>query len=1013
VKPNPQQQLVIDHFDGPCLVTAVPGAGKTASVTERIKKLVQNGVDPRSVLAITFTNKAAAEMKSRVALAVGRDTADKMTICTFHSLCARIIRHNAMRIKFGDHELGDNYTIYDTDDQERLLKTCIAKIEGEDFKPGREYIKCVMGYLEEKRNSCLTEQVAAERNGLEGNMLKVANEYLSQLIASNALDFTGLLSETLRLFVENPEVRDRYRSRFKYISVDEMQDTNVAQYEIIKQLGLGHKNVVVVGDYDQCIPGSEPVFLETGEERPIKDIAPKDRVRAAAGRGNTVSAVVRRVSNKWYSGKLVRITTAKGKIIRCTPNHVLFGMLNALPGKHFVYLMYKRGKGYRIGRAKGERTESTKRDPVVGVKVRINQEHGDSLWVLRTCESLGEAAFYEAFYAFRYGIPTICFHDQGRHLALSQKLIDDLYASIDSASGAERLMADLLISEQYPHLLRRGEESTGRPTITLNMFGHKNKPVCDPFYSHIVTLHGESESLKHKLEEHGIKVAPSKRDMWRVRRTSRDYATLDGMAKNWKAADESLVIVRKAVLTETKGNEGVYLEMPASHFMVGMSIAVHDNGRIVDDLVEKVEEESYDGIVYDLKVENVCNFVANGVVCHNSIYAFRGAFPENIMEFEKDFGAKMLKMETNYRSTPSILHYSQKLIERNTVRKPTKLRTDNPDGAAPKIIAGDTDEHMAALIADEVRSKIAQGISPSEIAVFYRVNSASRVLENAMRDKNIKYVVVGGLSFWHRKEVKIGLALLKLLANDHDRMSFEKVCENCCKGAGGVTFHAISEEQQKSGSSMFEASKKVAAVSKRANQALTPLIKAWDEVSPLSPGRALLHVSQATHFWGRMRVESTDTDDRCENISEMAADVDKYCSRQNSTLSGYLQTISLLTADDAADSKEVVKLMTLHGCKGLEFDAVMISHCTSDMLPHARGVAEAADAEALTKTTEEERRLLYVGMTRARKHLALYFMRNKLDMKTGRFKPMFPSKFLRETGIPTSCLYDIPQTFDE
>src|SRR3990172_9339499 len=248
MKPNPQQQEVIDHFDGPCLVTAVPGAGKTPSVTERNKKLIQRGVEPRSILAITFTNKAAAEMKSRVAQAVGRELADKMTICTFHSLCARIIRHNAMRLG-----LADNYTIYDTDDQERLLKTCIAKIEGEEFKPGREYVRCVMGYLEDKRNSCLTEQAAAEKNGLEGKMFQVANEYLDQLTKSNALDFTGLLSETLRLFVENPEVRDRYRSRFKYISVDEMQDTNVAQYEIIKQLGMGHKNVVAVGDGDQSI----------------------------------------------------------------------------------------------------------------------------------------------------------------------------------------------------------------------------------------------------------------------------------------------------------------------------------------------------------------------------------------------------------------------------------------------------------------------------------------------------------------------------------------------------------------------------------------------------------------------------------------------------------------------------------------------------------------------------------------------------------------------------------------
>lgn len=634
--PNPQQQQVIDHVDGPCLVTAVPGAGKTASITERIKNLVQKGVDPRQILAITFTNKAADEMRSRIGKAVGKTSADKMTVCTFHSLCARIIRHNAILLDFSD-----SYTIYDTDDQERLLKTCIAKIEGEQYKPTRDYMKGILGYIEGKRNSCMTHQAAADKYQLQGNMTRVTEEYFTQLKNSNAIDFTGLLSEVLRLFSDHPEIRDRYRNRFKYISVDEVQDTNIAQYELIKHLALGHKNIVVVGDLDQ------------------------------------------------------------------------------------------------------------------------------------------------------------------------------------------------------------------------------------------------------------------------------------------------------------------------------------------------------------------------------SVYGWRGAFPQNILQFEKDFESKTLMLEQNYRSTPSILRYSQKLIDHNNLRKPTQLRTENPDGDCPRIIAGNTDEHMAALIASETALKISRGIKPCEIAIFYRTNYASRVLETAMRDRGIKYIIVGGLSFWHRKEVKIGLAFLKLLANENDRMSFEKVCEHFCKGAGGKMFSTIGEQAQTAKSTMIEAAKQITTTSKAANKALSLFLKAWGEVSNIRPGHALLHVSQSTLFWERLKADSTNINDRCENISEMAIDVDKYCSRQGCTLSGYLQTISLLTAEDADKNDQMsVKLMTMHACKGLEFDVVCISHCNEELLPHARSVAEARTPEELEEVTEEERRLLYVGMTRARKHLSLYFMRTKTDMKTGKTRVVNPSKFLIETGIPNSSLYN-------
>ena len=168
--PNPQQLLVVEHFEGPCLVMAVPGSGKTASVTERTKKLVQRGVDPRSILSITFTNKAAAEMRTRIADAVGTAKASLMTISTFHSLCSRLLRANCDLVG-----LDKSYTIYDSDDQERLLKTCIRRIEESPtcpkFKISDAYWSSIMGFIEGKRNGCLTDIAAAEKYNLSGNQL--------------------------------------------------------------------------------------------------------------------------------------------------------------------------------------------------------------------------------------------------------------------------------------------------------------------------------------------------------------------------------------------------------------------------------------------------------------------------------------------------------------------------------------------------------------------------------------------------------------------------------------------------------------------------------------------------------------------------------------------------------------------------------------------------------------------------------------------------------------------------
>lgn len=995
MKPNPQQQLVVDHFEGPCLVMAVPGSGKTASVTERTKRLVERGVDPRSILAITFTNKAALEMRTRIAAAVGPRAA-LMVISTFHSLCSKLLRANAEFVG-----LTKDYTIYDSDQQERLLKTSIRKIEeatGPKFKISDSYRNQVLGFIEGKRNGCLTEIAAAEKYDLSGNQLKVCNEYFDQLKKSNAVDFTGLLTETIRLFDEQPAVRDKYRARFRYISVDEVQDTNIAQYELIKHLGLGHKNVLMVGDLDQCVPADESIRMADGTDREISKIQIGDEVQSASGRKKSKGCIVRKIFKKRYSGDVLCIRTIKGHTIRCTPNHVLFGKMNPLPNKWFVYLMYKADKGFRIGRTTGCRSENKSTGNQVGLKVRANQEHADRSWVLKVCDSLQEAAYYEVLLSLRYQIPTVCFHTVGRGLALDQDCINRLFGEIDSYVGAKKLMADLDIFFDYPHLARCGREAIGRSVVTINMFGHKfSKNGC---YGHLVTLHGGSVELKNRLEEAGFKTSPSKREMWRYRRVFSDYAEAVKVAEDMARLDKSLMIIRKACLAEASGNEAVFIETPAAHLHPGMSIAIIDGDAVRDEIVSSIEREAYDGFVFDLSVENTCNFISTGgIIAHNSIYKFRNANPENILQFEKDFsGCKVLMLEKNYRSTPSILKHSQNLIDNNVLRKGTKLVTDNADGEPPRVWAGETDYDMADIIANNIKERIAQKIAPKEIAILYRTNYASRVLESALRRHMIKYKIIGGLSFWDRKECKTALSLLKLMCNDNDRMAFEVSCDECCKGVGDKSLAVIAENASTSSTTILDAARVFSKNGTAIGKKLEPFITAFDGSKGLPPGDALLKVATETSLWNDLRKDSTTTNDRCANIAELAQDVNAYCSGAKNSLSGYLQTLALATEDEN-DNDNVVKLMTLHGCKGLEFDVVYVSHCLADLLPHARLAEECEPGPEYDQAVEEERRLLYVGMTRARKHLTLLFSVWKLDARSKAPRMTYPSQFLFETGI--------------
>ncbi len=246
---NRQQQDAVQTINGPMLILAGAGSGKTKVLTCRIAHLLQQGVRPYRILAITFTNKAAAEMRERVDRMAGAAARD-VWLFTFHAFCARVLRHDLEKLT----GYSNNFAIYDTSDSKNLIKQVLKEMNLDDK---RFPIPGIINHISNAKNALQTPEAYAQQAGeyYEQQVAKVYAAYQKKLQANNAVDFDDLLLLTLRLFKENAEVREKYQNKFDYIMVDEYQDTNHAQYLLTKLLAAGHKNICVVGDADQSIYG--------------------------------------------------------------------------------------------------------------------------------------------------------------------------------------------------------------------------------------------------------------------------------------------------------------------------------------------------------------------------------------------------------------------------------------------------------------------------------------------------------------------------------------------------------------------------------------------------------------------------------------------------------------------------------------------------------------------------------------------------------------------------------------
>ncbi|MGL4454039.1 MAG: UvrD-helicase domain-containing protein [Sarcina sp.] len=988
---NKEQYEAATTIEGQVLILAGAGSGKTRVLTHRIAYMLGDlDIQPYNILAITFTNKAAAEMRERVKSLVG-DVANRMWISTFHSTCVRILRREIDKLGYKS-----DFTIYDSSDQKTLVKHIMKElnINDKDITDNE-----ILGSIGKAKDALLTP--SAYRRSIEGNFRKekiaAAYElYQKKLKGNNALDFDDLIFKTVELFRGHEDVLEFYQNKFKYIMIDEYQDTNKAQYEFAKLLAGKYRNICVVGDDDQCLVEGTKIDLRH-ETKNIEDIKVGDEIRVAIGNGESNFIAVESISKKENLSQVIKVTTENGKVFKATPNHITFAKNSVEESMYYVYLMYKAGMGYRIGQTSSVR--SREGEIVSGLAVRLNGEQADKIWMIKRCSSKEEATYYEAYFAAKYGLPTAVFNSRGRSIVLTQEQLNKLFDELDTVSAAERLMDEENLHIEYPHHVSSAviRGATVRKRVNLTIFGGRGAQgrTC---LSHRIGLNSSGDEYKEKFQDAGFSVRDGQRGTFRVETERVSYEEAEEFARNLVQVEDCYEIERRAKLTKDKS----FKFMPVGSLREGMLIASFDGQEVVEDKIVSIERENYKGYVYDLNIPFARNYFANDVAVHNCIYAWRGADIRNILDFEKDYPeAKTVKLEQNYRSKANILEAANKVIRNNAERKSKVLRTEKEAGQKITIERCYSDKMEASFVATEI-NKLREDVLAwdyKDFAILYRTNAQSRTFEESLRRASIPYRIFGGLKFYDRKEIKDILSYLKVIINEQDDISLKRIINVPKRSIGNTTIEKLDDYAKAYDIDFYDALLEVEKIENLTSRGRNPIIRFVDMMEDvkvmaesLSVSELIEYVLEKSGYIDALKASKLLEDEsRIENLKELvsdAVDFERTVPEEERSLSNYLEKVALVQDTDNVDSENnYVTLMTIHSAKGLEFPVVFMVGMETGLFPSARALEDEAEME-------EARRLCYVGITRAEEKL--YMTSAETRMVFGKTQAYPQSDFIRE-----------------
>jgi DNA helicase II / ATP-dependent DNA helicase PcrA len=558
------------------------------------------------------------------------------------------------------------------------------------------------------------------------------------------------------------------------------------------------------------------------------------------------------------------------------------------------------------------------------------------------------------------------------------------------------LLEDTGLDPDRPHHRPQSRNSNRRNiVITLCAERRGSNPM------HRISILGMNAAERDLLASLGLSVPAAKSTgsgaSWRFETVRSDFGELMTLARRIRDALDAHYLLQGHILDRS---------LPfihASAIRPGMVVATES----VDfDIVERVEHEDVEVTVYDLNIERTHNFVANGVVTHNSIYRWRGARVENLHKFREDFPqAKLYRLEQNYRSTAGILDAANALIANNSARLGKTLWTSAAGGDRVKLYAAYNERDEAEFVVTRILEWSQRGGLRRDSAILYRSNAQSRSFEEALISARVPYRVYGGLRFFERAEIKDALAYLRLIANRDDDASFERVVNLPPRGIGNKTVDNIRDAARGAGSSLWRAAGAALTAGEggRAAGALLGFMQLIEQLTLSILGLALHeqvdHVINASGLIEHHQKDKADRGEaRVENLNELVSAARGFEPESDlPPLQSFLSHAVLESGDTQGDAwEDCVQMMTLHTAKGLEFPLVFLCGLEDGLFPHQRSIN---DLDGL----EEERRLCYVGMTRAMKQLYFTYAEQRRLHGVDSFNS--PSRFIQE--IPPAMIEEV------
>jgi DNA helicase-2/ATP-dependent DNA helicase PcrA len=1056
---NPAQKQAVIHDSGPLLIVAGAGTGKTTVLINRLAYLImEKGVKTDEILLMTFTDKATGEMVERADKILPYGYVD-LWINTFHGFCERILRDHAL-----DIGLSPEFKLLNTTEQWILFKNNLDKFNLDYYKPlgnPNKFIHEILRHISRLKDENISPADYLQyAEGLEQNLdralsgakvgkkkakknidepeeiseleVKRLNElanafhiYNQLLLDNNFLDFGDLINYTLKLFKERPNILQIYQDKFKYVMVDEFQDTNFAQYELVKLLVAGRGNLVVVGDDDQCLPGDSLITMKSGRKR-IDKIKVGQEVATAVGRGYLSYQKVNFIHKNKKTCRLVTFTTINGHKIKVTNNHKLFSYLPNKSDKKFyyVYLMNKLEVGWRLG-------------ITADIATRLRLEvTADRILAVRSFATEIEARYYETLWSLRYGIPTVCFHERSRIID-KQEWSNRLYKELDVAKGVVKMAQDLdlnLGGHQFSlGAVNRGSKVRIKIIIEMCYRNYRSKNahglfLKNPLVSHSLSVETSHQPTLNKLRKLGLKMTKSKLG-YRLRMLSADLPYLGKIAAIIHA-ETGGIIDNQIKVGKTNSTHKKALVVPAKNVLPGMFLPVVSKNKIVYEQILKRTEEDKKTVVYDLEVDRTHNFIANNIVVHNSIYKFRGASISNIMQFKDDYPkTQEVILNNNYRSNQEILDYAYTFIKNNDPnRLETKLKINKMLKSQRKI-TGQTEPAVKFLNFPNELAEVSftvnkikelynsdSEINWSDFAILVRANDTADKYLKELKRHDLPHQFVSLKGLYYKPIILDIIAYFKLLDNYHESAALFRVLNMDLFKVGHLDLVSINKMARRKVWSLYETLKNISAVPEVSPEAVVNINKLLGYVEKHSglvktekPSRLFIKFLYDTNY-----LKGLDHDRDQETYSYLNQFYQKIKQFEETApdlkLKDFMALLNLeLEAGESGSLKldfadaDVIKVMTVHGAKGLEFKYVFVVDLVDKRFPTINRGEKISLPDALVKEKiissgdihlEEERRLFYVAITRAKDELYLLGAKD-----CGGVNAKKPSRFIAEMGL--------------